>query len=49
VDYWLDAIYPENSILVNQQDAARLKINTGDKVMISSATNPEGVSEEYIR
>jgi len=43
VDYWLDAIYPENSILVNQRDAARLKIKTGDKVRIASATNPDGV------
>ncbi|MEI7637242.1 MAG: molybdopterin dinucleotide binding domain-containing protein, partial [Syntrophus sp. (in: bacteria)] len=43
VDYWLDAIYPENSILVNQRDATRLKIKTGDKVRISSSTNPDGV------
>jgi len=43
VDYWLDAIYPENSILVNPRDAAKLKIKKGDKVRISSATNPEGV------
>lgn len=42
VDYWLNAIYPENSIIVNPRDAAKLKINTGDKVRISSATNPEG-------
>jgi tetrathionate reductase subunit A len=43
VDYWLNAIYPENSILVNQKDASKLKIKTGDKVRISSATNPDGV------
>ena len=42
VDYWLNAIHPENSIIVNPRDAAKLKIKTGDKVRISSATNPEG-------
>ncbi len=43
VDYWLNAIHPENSILVNPRDAAKLKIKKGDKVRISSATNPDGV------
>lgn len=43
VDYWLNSIYPENSIIVNPLDAVKLKIKTGDQVRISSATNPEGV------
>ena len=41
-DYWLNSIYPENSIIVNPLDAEKLKIKTGDQVRISSATNPEG-------
>jgi len=42
VDYWLNEIIPENSIIINPKDAGRLKIKTGDRVRISSATNPEG-------
>jgi anaerobic selenocysteine-containing dehydrogenase len=38
-DYWLLALLPENSILINRRDAERLTFNDGDKVKIVSATN----------
>jgi anaerobic selenocysteine-containing dehydrogenase len=38
-DYWLLALLPENSILMNQRDAERLTFNDGDRVKIVSATN----------
>lgn len=43
VDYWLGAVYPENFIVINPQDATRLKLKNGDKAKVVSATNPEGV------
>jgi tetrathionate reductase subunit A len=41
-DYWLLALMPENPVLMNAADATRLGLGTGDRVKISSASNPEG-------
>ena len=41
--YWLQALEPENSIVMNTVDAKRLGLTTGDSVKITSASNPEGV------
>lgn len=40
--YWLLPIMPENGILINPKDAARLGIRNDDKVKVISFTNPEG-------
>lgn len=42
-NYWLLALAPENYVLMNAQDAARLGLRDGDRVRIISPTNPEGV------
>jgi anaerobic selenocysteine-containing dehydrogenase len=42
-NYWLSALLPENSIIINQQDATRLGLETGDPVKVVSASNPDGV------
>ncbi|MCW5853552.1 MAG: molybdopterin-dependent oxidoreductase [Anaerolineae bacterium] len=42
-NYWLRAVNPENEVLMNAQDAARLGLRDGDKVKLVSPTNPEGV------
>ncbi len=42
-NYWLLALAPENYVLMNAQDAARLGLRDGDRVRITSPTNPEGV------
>ncbi len=42
-DYWLLALMPENHLLMNRVDAARLGIQDGDEVHVSSASNPDGV------
>ncbi len=41
-NYWLLQVYPENSIVINPADAAKLKLKTGDKVKVTSATNKSG-------
>ncbi|MDF2499441.1 MAG: Tat (twin-arginine translocation) pathway signal sequence [Anaerosporomusa subterranea] len=41
--YWLQALEPENGILINSVDAQRLGFRDGDLAKIVSATNPEGV------
>ncbi len=41
-NYWTLAIVPEGYLLINSQDAARLGIQDGDTVRISSASNPDG-------
>jgi anaerobic selenocysteine-containing dehydrogenase len=43
VDYWLLAIRPENSVILNQADAKKLGLKSGDSVKVVSATNKEGV------
>jgi anaerobic selenocysteine-containing dehydrogenase len=42
-NYWLLEIYPENAIIINPVDAQKLNLKPGDKVKVTSATNPEGV------
>ena len=42
-DYWLLALLPENSILMNVKDAARLGLKQDDRVKVISASNPEGL------
>ncbi|RJO62438.1 MAG: molybdopterin oxidoreductase [Dehalococcoidia bacterium] len=42
-NYWLSALLPENHIVMNQQDATRLGLKTGEQARIVSASNPEGV------
>jgi anaerobic selenocysteine-containing dehydrogenase len=42
-NYWLLSVMPENSLLMNAADAARLGLRNGDLVRISSASNPSGV------
>lgn len=39
---WLMIIQPENFVEINASDASRLGIRNGDKVRLSSATNPDG-------
>lgn len=42
-NYWLNALLPENAILLNKRDADRLRLSDGDQVRVISASNPEGV------
>lgn len=42
-NYWLLAVLPENPVLMNASDAARLGLKEGDEVKIVSASNPDGV------
>jgi tetrathionate reductase subunit A len=42
-NYWLQALYPENSVEISAADAKRLGVSNGDKVRVVSASNEEGV------
>ena len=42
-NYWLLALLPENSVLMNRRDAERRGLRDGDRVRIHSASNPDGV------
>lgn len=42
-NYYLNALRPENFILINTKDAAARGLTTGDQVQVCSATNPDGV------
>lgn len=42
-NYWLLALLPENPVLINAADAARLGLQDGDLVKVVSASNPDGV------
>lgn len=42
-NYWLSALLPENAIIMNEIDAARLGFKHGDLARIISATNLEGI------
>jgi anaerobic selenocysteine-containing dehydrogenase len=42
-NYWLQALRPENAILMNAADAARRGLRDGDRVRVHSASNPDGV------
>jgi len=41
-NYWLDALLPENFVLMNKRDADRLGLKANDKVRVLSASNPNG-------
>jgi anaerobic selenocysteine-containing dehydrogenase len=42
-NYWLKALLPENFLLMSAADAASRGLKDGDRVRITSATNPDGV------
>jgi anaerobic selenocysteine-containing dehydrogenase len=42
-NYWLQALYPENTIEISSLDAARLNLHPGDRVRVTSASNEEGI------
>ena len=39
---WLSPLMPENAILINPRDAAPLGLRSGQRVKVTSATNPQG-------
>jgi anaerobic selenocysteine-containing dehydrogenase len=41
-DPWLSALLPENGIIINPADAARLGLKDAQQVRVVSATNPDG-------
>lgn len=41
-NYWLLAVLPENTLLLNPRDAKRLGLKEGDQVRVLSASNPSG-------
>ncbi len=41
-NYWLKALLPENQLLMNEVDAEARKIKDGDRVRITSKSNPDG-------
>jgi len=43
VDYWLQAVMPENTIDINTQTALEMGFKNGDMAKVVSADNPEGV------
>jgi anaerobic selenocysteine-containing dehydrogenase len=42
-NYWLLALRPENFVLINEADAAARGFTDGQRVRITSATNPDGI------
>jgi anaerobic selenocysteine-containing dehydrogenase len=44
-DYWLNSILDTNHVLLNTVDADRLELSDGDRVRITSKSNPRGVWE----
>lgn len=42
-NYWLNALMPENAVIMNAVDAHRLGLQDQDRVRVVSASNPEGV------
>mgnify|MGYP001205409924 CR=1 FL=1 len=42
VDPWLTPLLPENVLLINPRDLAKLGLKSGQRVRIVSATNPQG-------
>lgn len=42
-NYWLNALLPENAVVMNASDAERLGLKEDDRVKIVSASNTEGV------
>jgi anaerobic selenocysteine-containing dehydrogenase len=43
VDYWLQAVMPENTIDVNAQTALEMGFKDGDMAKVVSADNPDGM------
>jgi anaerobic selenocysteine-containing dehydrogenase len=43
INPWLMLIIPENPVEISAQDAAQLEVETGDRVRVSSASNPQGI------
>jgi anaerobic selenocysteine-containing dehydrogenase len=43
VDYWLNAILDTNYILISAKDAQRLDLKDGNRVRVTSKSNPKGV------
>jgi anaerobic selenocysteine-containing dehydrogenase len=41
-NYWLKAALPENFLVMNSEDAQQRGLSDGDKVHITSASNPDG-------
>jgi tetrathionate reductase subunit A len=41
-NYWLQALRPENAVLMNKRDADRRGLRDGDRVRVYSASNPDG-------
>jgi anaerobic selenocysteine-containing dehydrogenase len=42
-NYWLHALYPENTVEISAMDARRLGLVSGNKVKVISATNKAGI------
>jgi anaerobic selenocysteine-containing dehydrogenase len=42
-DYWLTAVTPEGFLVMSKTDADRLGLRDGERVRVSSASNPDGV------
>ncbi len=43
VDYWLQAVMPENTLDINSQTALEMGFKNGDMAKVVSADNPEGM------
>jgi anaerobic selenocysteine-containing dehydrogenase len=41
-DYWLTAVTPEGFLVMSKTDADRLGLRDGERVRVSSASNPDG-------
>ena len=46
-NYWLTALMPEGPLWMSSADAKRLGLKEGDRVRISSASNPKGEWTQY--
>jgi anaerobic selenocysteine-containing dehydrogenase len=42
-NYWLQALLPENSVLMSRRDAERRGLRNDDRVRVRSASNPDGL------
>ena len=42
-NYWLQALMPENSVVISRGDAQRRGLRNDDRVRVRSASNPDGV------
>jgi anaerobic selenocysteine-containing dehydrogenase len=46
-NYWLTAVEPEGYLLMNASDARKMGLKAGDRVRLSSASNPKGEWAEH--